>query len=147
MSTRTLAIGFFAFVLIALAAPARAGGGGPTPTTGKPVTTKSGLQYWDLKKGSGPAAATGDIVEVHYTGWLTDGTRFDSSYDRGQPLRIWLGKGQVIKGWDEGLVGMQVGGKRQLHIPARLGYGAKGMGTIPPNADLVFDVEMMRVDK
>ncbi len=132
--------------LLALAAPlARADG--PSPTSGKPTTTASGLQYWDLKTGTGAAAASGDIVEVHYTGWLTDGTKFDSSYDHGKPLRFWLGKGKVIKGWDEGVVGMKVGGKRQLHIPARLGYGAAGSGNIPPNADLVFDVELTRVDK
>jgi FKBP-type peptidyl-prolyl cis-trans isomerase len=87
-------------------------------------------------------------VRVHYTGWLTDGTKFDSSRDHGgEPLRFWLGKGNVIKGWDEGVVGMKVGGKRQLHIPARLGYGARGSGRIPPNADLVFDVELVAVSK
>lgn len=146
MTARVLS---FAFVLAALAplALAGGGGGGPAKTTGKPITTPTGLKYWDLKVGSGPVAAAGDIVVVHYTGWLTDGTKFDSSYDHGQPLRFWLGKGNVIAGWDQGVVGMKVGGKRQLHIPAKLGYGAKGAGPIPPNADLVFDVELLRVDK
>jgi FKBP-type peptidyl-prolyl cis-trans isomerase len=121
---------------------------GPSATNGKPVTTASGLQYWDLKVGDGAVAASGDIVRVHYTGWLIDGTKFDSSRDHGgEPLRFWLGKGNVIKGWDEGVVGMKVGGKRQLHIPARLGYGARGTGRIPPNADLVFDVELVAVSK
>jgi FKBP-type peptidyl-prolyl cis-trans isomerase len=132
----------FVFAAASLAAPS-----GPTPTTGKPVTTTSGLQYWDLKVGSGDVAASGDIVRVHYTGWLTDGTKFDSSLDRKEPLRFWLGKGQVIKGWDEGVAGMKVGGKRQLRIPAKLGYGDKGTGNIPPGADLIFDVELVGVSK
>lgn len=144
MTARALCV---AFVLALFAPLALAGGGGPAKTTGKPTTTATGLKYWDLKTGTGPAAASGDIVVVQYTGWLTDGTKFDSSYDHGQPLRFWLGKGNVIAGWDQGVVGMKVGGKRQLHIPARLGYGAKGAGPIPPNADLIFDVELLRVDK
>jgi FKBP-type peptidyl-prolyl cis-trans isomerase len=144
MTLRSLAVAF----VLAFAALAVADENGPAPTTGKPVTTASGLQYWDLKAGDGPAAATGDIVRVHYTGWLTDGTKFDSSRDHGgEPLRFWLGKGNVIKGWDEGVVGMKIGGKRQLHIPSRLGYGARGSGRIPPNADLVFDVELVAVSK
>jgi FKBP-type peptidyl-prolyl cis-trans isomerase len=144
MSLRALVVAS----VVALAPPlAAADSSGPAKTNGKPVTTASGLQYWDLKVGTGPDAASGDVVKVHYTGWLTDGTKFDSSYDHGQPLRFWLGKGNVIKGWDEGIVGMKVGGKRQLHIPARLGYGARGTGPIPPNADLVFDVELLGVDK
>jgi peptidylprolyl isomerase len=137
-----------ATLVLAAALPALAGTDGPAPTTGKPVTTASGLKYWDLKVGDGPAAASGDIVRVLYTGWLTDGTKFDSTADHGnQPLRFWLGKGNVIKGWDEGVVGMKLHGKRQLHIPAKLGYGAQGTGPIPPNADLVFDVELVGVDK
>ncbi len=119
----------------------------PTPVTGKPITTKSGLQYFPVKAGSGAVAAKGDIVHVHYTGWLTDGSKFDSSVDRGQPLRFWLGKGQVIAGWDEGITGMKVGERRQLHIPSKLGYGEKGTGGIPPNSDLIFDVELVAVDK
>jgi FKBP-type peptidyl-prolyl cis-trans isomerase len=142
MTLRVLAVA----VVVAFAVRAAAEGG-PTATTGKPITTASGLQYWDLKVGDGTTAASGDIVRVHYTGWLTDGSKFDSSYDHGEPLRFWLGKGNVIKGWDEGVAGMKVGGKRQLHIPARLGYGAHGSGRIPANADLVFDVELVGVSK
>lgn len=119
----------------------------PAKTTGKGVTTASGLKYWDLKKGSGAAAKSGDSVKVHYTGWLTDGKKFDSSLDRGDPFVFKLGAGMVIKGWDEGVAGMKVGGKRQLRIPAALGYGARGAGgAIPPNADLVFDVELLGVN-
>src|SRR6476619_3662889 len=119
---------------------------GPTPVTGKPTTTSSGLEYWDIKKGSGKLAEKGKKVSVHYTGWLTDGKEFDSSRDAGEPIQFDLGTGQVIKGWDEGIAGMKVGGKRQLKIPAALGYGARGAGSaIPPNATLVFDVELMGV--
>jgi FKBP-type peptidyl-prolyl cis-trans isomerase len=119
---------------------------GPTPVTGKPTTTTSGLEYWDIKKGSGKLAAKGKKVSVHYTGWLTDGKEFDSSRDAGEPIQFNLGTGEVIKGWDEGIAGMKVGGKRQLRIPPALGYGARGFGSsIPPNATLVFDVELMDV--
>ncbi|HEY5090262.1 MAG TPA: FKBP-type peptidyl-prolyl cis-trans isomerase, partial [Polyangia bacterium] len=104
------------------------------------MTTASGLKYWELKKGSGAVAKAGDSVQVHYTGWLTEGKKFDSSVDRGSPFAFKLGAGMVIKGWDEGVAGMKVGGKRQLHIPAELGYGARGAGdAIPPNAELIFD--------
>jgi FKBP-type peptidyl-prolyl cis-trans isomerase FkpA len=119
---------------------------GPTAVSGKPTTTPSGLQYWDIKKGSGKLAEKGKKVSVHYTGWLTDGKEFDSSRDVGEPIQFELGSGQVIKGWDEGIAGMKVGGKRQLRIPPALGYGPRGFGsTIPPNATLVFDVELMDV--
>ena len=119
---------------------------GPTAVTGKPVTTASGLQYWEIKKGTGKLAETGKKVSVHYTGWLTDGKEFDSSRDSGEPIQFDLGTGQVIKGWDEGIAGMKVGGKRQLRIPPALGYGQRGAGSaIPPNATLVFDVELMGV--
>jgi len=107
----------------------------------------SGLETWDATEGSGDAVKPGGTVTVHYTGWLTDGTKFDSSLDRKEPLRFWLGKGQVIKGWDEGVTGMKVGGKRQLRIPSKIGYGERGNGNIPPNADLVFDVELVSVSK
>src|SRR5438270_1544830 len=119
---------------------------GPTPVTGKPTTTSSGLEYWDIKKGTGKLAEKGKKVSVHYTGWLTDGKEFDSSRDAGEPIQFDLGTGQVIKGWDEGITGMKVGGKRQLRIPPALGYGPRGFGSsIPPNATLVFDVELMDV--
>jgi FKBP-type peptidyl-prolyl cis-trans isomerase len=110
------------------------------------ITTSSGLQYEDLNVGTGPEAHSGQTVQVHYTGWLTDGKKFDSSLDRGSPFSFPLGAGRVIKGWDEGVAGMKVGGKRKLLIPASLGYGARGAGgVIPPNADLVFEVELLAV--
>jgi FKBP-type peptidyl-prolyl cis-trans isomerase len=119
---------------------------GPTPVTGKATTTTSGLEYWEIKKGSGKLAQKGKKVSVHYTGWLTDGKEFDSSRDAGEPIQFNLGTGEVIKGWDEGIAGMKVGGRRQLRIPPALGYGARGFGSsIPPNATLVFDVELMGV--
>jgi FKBP-type peptidyl-prolyl cis-trans isomerase FkpA len=112
----------------------------------KVVTTKSGLKYIDEKVGDGDEAKAGNIVEVHYTGWLKDGTKFDSSKDRGKPFEFPLGAGKVIKGWDEGVAGMKVGGKRKLIIPPELGYGARGAGrVIPPNAELTFEVELLRV--
>ncbi len=109
------------------------------------VTTDSGLQYQDLVVGGGPAAQEGDMVVVHYTGWLTDGTKFDSSLDRGEPFTFTLGAGGVIKGWEEGIAGMQAGGQRKLIIPSELAYGASGRGAIPPNATLVFDVELLEI--
>ena len=110
------------------------------------VTTPSGLVYEELTVGAGAEAARGKKVTVHYTGWLTDGTKFDSSKDRRDPFVFSLGKGQVIKGWDQGVQGMKVGGKRKLTIPPALGYGARGAGgVIPPNATLVFEVELLDV--
>ena len=111
--------------------------------TGDTLTTDSGLQYIETQLGSGPEATPGQQVTVHYTGWLTDGRKFDSSRDRGQPFRFGLGAGQVIKGWDEGVAGMKVGGRRKLIIPSELGYGARGVGPIPPGATLVFAVELL----
>lgn len=108
------------------------------------ITTPSGLQYEELRVGTGAAARAGQDVVVHYTGWLTDGRKFDSSKDRGDPFRFGLGRGQVIAGWDEGVAGMAVGGQRKLTIPPELGYGARGAGgVIPPNATLVFEVELL----
>jgi peptidylprolyl isomerase len=110
------------------------------------VTTDSGLKYFDLEVGDGPLPQSGQRVSVHYTGWLEDGTKFDSSLDRGQPLTFALGVGQVISGWDEGVATMKVGGRRQLVIPPELGYGEQGAGgVIPPNATLIFEVELLDV--
>ena len=105
------------------------------------------LKYEDLKEGTGDTAQKGDVVEVHYTGWLTDKTKFDSSLDRKMPFSFKLGAKQVIKGWDEGVPGMKVGGKRKLIIPPELGYGARGAGDglIPPNATLIFEVELLKI--
>ncbi len=110
----------------------------------KTTTTESGLVIEVLQEGSGEEAKAGQTVNMHYTGWLTDGTKFDSSVDRGQPFAFQLGVGQVIAGWDEGVVGMKVGEKRKLTIPPSIGYGASGAGgVIPPNATLVFEVEFL----
>ena len=108
------------------------------------VTTDSGLKYEDVTVGEGAEAVAGKTVSVHYTGWLTDGQKFDSSKDRNDPFAFVLGGGMVIKGWDEGVQGMKVGGARTLLIPPQLGYGARGAGgVIPPNATLKFDVELL----
>jgi FKBP-type peptidyl-prolyl cis-trans isomerase FkpA len=112
----------------------------------KAMTTESGLRYEDIVTGTGPSPQSGQEVTVHYTGTLEDGTKFDSSLDRGQPFKFKIGVGQVIKGWDEGVMTMKVGGKRKLVIPPQLGYGARGAGrVIPPNATLVFEVELLDV--
>ncbi|MBV9183109.1 MAG: FKBP-type peptidyl-prolyl cis-trans isomerase [Acidobacteria bacterium] len=119
----------------------------PTRVTGDPVKTPSGLEYWDIRKGTGPEATSGHKVRVHYTGWLTNGKKFDSSVDAGRPFSFTLGGGEVIKGWDEGVAGMKVGGKRQLKIPSDLAYGSRGAGgVIPPNATLIFDVQLLGVE-
>ncbi|MCB0338228.1 MAG: FKBP-type peptidyl-prolyl cis-trans isomerase [Bdellovibrionales bacterium] len=115
------------------------------------VTTESGLSYEDHNVGNGAEATPGSNVSVHYTGWLNQngekGTKFDSSVDRGAPFSFPLGAGRVIRGWDEGVAGMKIGGKRTLYIPSSLGYGAHGAGgVIPPNADLIFDVELLGVN-
>jgi FKBP-type peptidyl-prolyl cis-trans isomerase FkpA len=118
----------------------------PTKVTGDGVKTDSGLQYWEIKIGAGEEAKDGDYVKVHYTGWFTDGKKFDSSVDAHQPYEFTLGKGDVIKGWDEGVTGMKVGGKRQLRIPPELAYGETGYKTIvPPNATLIFDIQLLAV--
>ena len=111
------------------------------------TTTASGLVIEELVAGNGAEAAAGQTVTVHYTGWLTNGTKFDSSKDRNDPFVFPLGAGHVIRGWDEGVQGMKVGGKRKLTIPADLGYGARGAGgVIPPNATLVFEVELLKTE-
>ena len=110
------------------------------------ITTDSGLKYIDVTEGTGASPKTGQTVVVHYTGTLEDGTKFDSSRDRGQPFQFRIGVGQVIKGWDEGVGTMKVGGRRELIIPPQLGYGARGAGgVIPPNATLKFDVELIKI--
>lgn len=136
--------------LALLAALLLAACGGPPPYNGGDVAE---LQRIDVLAGQGASAATGDEVAVHYTGWLYDerasdkrGAQFDSSRDRGQPFVFRLGAGQVIRGWDEGVTGMQAGGKRELHIPAWLGYGERGAArVIPPGASLVFEVELLEI--
>jgi FKBP-type peptidyl-prolyl cis-trans isomerase len=119
---------------------------GPTKVTGDPTKTADGLEYWDIKVGTGAVAQTGQTVKVHYTGWLTTGKKFDSSVGKA-PLEVTpLGNAPVIKGWNEGIVGMKVGGKRQLRIPPELAYGADGYpGVIPANSTLIFDVQLMAV--
>jgi len=132
-----------ALVLAALTVSAQTGG--PTKVTGKPKTTASGVQYWDITPGTGANAVSGKKVTVNYTGWLTSGKQFDSSVGK-RPFQFKLGGGEVIQGWDDGVAGMKVGGKRQLRIPPNLGYGSQGFsGVIPPNATLVFDVELLAV--
>lgn len=126
-----------------LAPPVGVGGGAPA-TKEAFVTTESGLQYVDLSVGTGRQAEVGDTATVHYTGWLANGTKFDSSVDRNEPFSFRVGAGQVIKGWDEGVGTMRTGGKRKLIIPPDLGYGARGAGgVIPPNATLTFEVELL----
>ena len=123
-----------------------AGTSNTTTTTQQATAPVTELKIEDMKVGSGAEAKPGQQVSVHYTGWLTDGKKFDSSVDRGHPFKFMLGAGQVIPGWDKGVAGMKVGGKRKLTIPPQLGYGEHGAGgVIPPNATLVFEVELLGV--
>ena len=133
----------FPFLIPACANPQN---GKAAQAEAKEITTATGLKYLDLKVGDGPEATSGKIVEVHYTGWLESGTKFDSSVDRHRPFTFRLGAGDVIKGWDQGVAGMKVGGKRKLIIPPDLGYGKGGAGeVIPPGATLIFEVELLGV--
>jgi FKBP-type peptidyl-prolyl cis-trans isomerase len=134
-----LAVGVGALILITSDSP-----GGDTGKEGETVTTKSGLKYIDLKAGDGKEAKKGDTVLVTYTGWLKDGTKFDSNVG-GEPLEVEIGVTRVIKGWHEGLEGMKAGGKRKLIIPPDLAYGKKGKGEIPPDAELTFEVEVVEI--
>jgi FKBP-type peptidyl-prolyl cis-trans isomerase len=148
MRRSTLAL--FAFILSACGGSEGNGGaaaGGDFKVDSAALTkTASGLQYQDVAPGNGDEARDGQVAVVHYTGWLTDGTKFDSSRDRGQPFSFPIGSGQVIPGWDEGVAGMKVGGRRKLVIPASLGYGDMGAPpVIPPGATLVFDVELLEL--
>ena len=126
------------------------GNGDPTVEQAQAIadvkTTRSGLKYVDLRVGEGPSPKIGQTVVVHYTGWLDNGTKFDSSHDRMMPIRFPLGMGRVIKGWDEGLATMRTGGKRKLIIKPSLGYGARAQGPIPANSTLVFEVELLGVE-
>ena len=139
------------FALLALSpalfAQTKSSNNGPWKVTGEPTKTADGLEYWDVKAGTGATAEKGKSVSVHYSGYLTNGKKFDSSVDRGQPFTVEpLGNAPVITGWNEGIIGMKVGGKRQLRIPPELAYGQRGYpGVIPPNATLIFDVELLGV--
>ncbi|MEA3309060.1 MAG: FKBP-type peptidyl-prolyl cis-trans isomerase [Chloroflexota bacterium] len=136
-----LALAAVAVLIIIIWLVSSAGG-----SEGKVITTDSGLQYVDLVVGDGAAPVMGDTVVVHYTGWLADGTKFDSSVDRGEPFEFEIGMGRVIFGWDEGVATMKVGGKRRLIIPSELAYGVDGFGeVIPPNATLTFEVELLDI--
>jgi len=129
-----------------LAAPRAVQARSDATTAGPEVVTASGLRYVDLRLGSGEEAQAGKIVEVQYVGWLTDGTRFDSSRDRDRPFTFRLGAGDAIKGWDEGLAGMKVGGKRKLIIPPDLGFGKQGVGSVvPPGSILFYEFELLGV--
>jgi FKBP-type peptidyl-prolyl cis-trans isomerase len=153
--TKYVAAVFVAFVLTAVFVLAQSASRRPTTTNtnapakvnGDGVKTASGLVYWEIRVGNGEVAKEGSRVRVHYTGWLTNGKKFDSSVDAGKPFDFTIGNGEVIKGWEEGIAGMRVGGKRQLRIPPALAYGAEGTpdGPIPPNATLIFDVQLLGV--
>lgn len=139
MKLRALALGAMLLEMTAGAKPSREG-------KAKMITTNSGLQYVEIKEGTGASPRRGQQVTVHYTGTLKDGKKFDSSLDRGKPFTFVIGMGQVIQGWDEGVMSMKVGGKRKLLIPPNLGYGSRGVpGVIPANSELHFEVELLSV--
>src|SRR5580658_9093348 len=139
-------LGLTAVFVLAQSAAQKPNTSAPTKVTGDGVKTDSGLVYWDIRVGNGAVAKEGSHVRVHYTGWLTNGKKFDSSVDAGKPFDFTIGNGEVIKGWEEGVAGMKVGGKRQLRIPPALGYGAEGYPpVIPANATLIFDIQLLGV--
>ena len=144
---RGVGLALAAALLLGACAPATGSSGGAAAKGGTMQTTSSGLQYEDIVVGSGASPQPGQTAQVHYTGWLDNGTKFDSSVDRGRPFEFPLGQGQVIKGWDEGVATMRVGGKRRLVIPPELAYGSRGAGggVIPPNARLTFEVDLLDV--
>ncbi len=147
MSKRSFPL-FLAMLLIVTALGLYGCGKEEPMSSGSSAEQSATLYVEDKVVGTGPEAKSGDEVTVHYTGWLTDGTKFDSSLDRGEPFIFTLGAQQVITGWDAGVAGMQVGGKRKLTIPPELGYGAQGAGggVIPPNATLVFEIELLQIN-
>src|ERR1039457_5164619 len=146
-----LAITLLALAAVAIAqttpakkAPAKPATSVPTKVTGTPIKTASGLEYWDIKVGTGAVAQSGQHVKVDYTGWLTNGKKFDSSVGTGRPCDFMLCANEAIQGWGESVAGMKVGGKRQLRIPPDLAYGAAGYANvIPPNSTLIFDVQLV----
>lgn len=143
-SSRRLIVAALPIVLLASACMPRVPG--PGPALRAPIKTAYALQYVDVVVGKGAEATPGKRVTVHYTGWLKDGKKFDSSLDRKEPFTFQLGAGQVIPGWDGGVAGMKVGGKRRLIIPYQLAYGSQSRDPIPPNSDLTFDVELLGVE-
>ena len=148
---RRMSLGMALLLGMCLTVPLAACGDGEeevgSPTvSGEPTVTASGLQIIDIEVGTGDSPQPGQTVEVHYTGWLTDGTKFDSSLDRGQPFSFVIGIGRVIRGWDEGVASMKVGGERRLIVPPELAYGETGYPpVIPANAELIFDVELLAI--
>jgi len=146
ISLTILALAFVATAALGQASKKASTAGGPTKVTGASTKLPDGLEYWDIKKGTGKAADKGNTVTVNYTGWLTNGKMFDTSVGKAPFTVDNLGNAPVIKGWNEGIVGMKVGGKRQLRIPPDLAYGPGGYpGVIPPNSTLIFDVELLDV--
>ncbi len=146
MHHKRIGTALFALLTVSAIVLAACGGGDGMTQRDETITTDSGLQYVDLVVGNGDSPQTGQTVIVHYTGWLEDGTKFDSSVDRGEPFDFEIGRGGVIAGWDEGVATMQVGGKRRLIIPPDLAYGARGSGgVIPPNATIIFEVELLEI--
>ncbi len=138
----SLALGIFAYFIFGLNQRVDQKMVPPTEPT---LAQAEKLKIEDIQAGTGQEVKSGDNIVIHYKGTLTDGTKFDSSYDRGQPFETQIGVGQVIKGWDEGVIGMKVGGKRKLTIPPSLGYGEQAMGSIPPNSTLIFEVELVGI--